>query len=168
MFLELIAAFVAGLGAAGVVLLLNRATGGQLPRWAMPVAAGAAMIGMGIALEMTWAKRTVQGLPEGVAVAETVSESAWWRPWTYVWPQATRMMAVDTVSVRSNDAAPHTRLVDVYLIARWQPTKRVPQLIDCANGTRADVTDAALADPTGAAWQDLPEASDLAKLVCEE
>ncbi len=168
MFLELIAAFVAGLGAAGMVLLLNRATIGRLPRWAMPVAAGAAMIGMGIALEMTWAERTARGLPEGVAVAETVSESAWWRPWTYVWPQTTRMMAVDTDSVRSKDAAPDTRLVDVYLMARWQRTQRVAQLIDCAMGARADVTDAALADPAGAAWQDLPETSDLAQLVCEE
>lgn len=166
MFLELIAAFVAGLGAAGIVLLLNRATGGRLPRWAMPVAAGAAMIGMGIVLEMTWANRTVQGLPDGVAVAETVSENAWWRPWTYVWPQATRMMAVDTASLRTNDAAPDTRLVDVYLMARWRPTQRVPQLIDCATGARADVTDAALADPAGAEWQDVPGTSDLVQLVC--
>lgn len=168
MFLELIAAFVAGLGAAGVVLLINRATGNRLPLWAMPVAAGAAMIGMAVALEMTWAGRTVEGLPDGVTVAESVSESDWYRPWTYLWPQATRLMAVDTASVRTNDAAPGTRLVDVYLLARWQPTRRLPQLIDCTTGARADVTDAALADPAAASWQPVPETSALVKLTCED
>ncbi|MYF88370.1 MAG: hypothetical protein F4186_02705, partial [Boseongicola sp. SB0676_bin_33] len=88
MLLELMAAFAAGLGAAGLVLMANFMTGGRLPRWSMPVAAGGAMIGMAISSEMTWAARTADGLPEGVAVAETVSASVWYRPWTYVWPQA--------------------------------------------------------------------------------
>lgn len=168
MFLELIATFVAGLGAAGAVLLINLATGGRLPRWAMPVAAGAAMIGMAVTLEMTWAARTVQGLPEDVAVAQTVSENAWWRPWTYLWPQATRLMAIDTATVRTNDVAPDTRLVDVYLLARWQPTRRLPQLIDCTTGARADVNDAALADPASASWQPVPASSTLVELACKE
>ncbi len=168
MFLELIATFAAGLGAAGLCLLINLATGGRLPRWAMPVAAGAAMIGVTISSEMTWASRTVDGLPESIAVAETVSESAWYRPWTYVWPQATRLMAVDTATVRKNDAAPDTRLIELYLFARWQPTQQVPQLIDCATSARADVTDAALADPAAASWQPVPEGGDLIRLACEE
>ena len=33
MFVELIAAFVAGIAAAGVVMLVNRLLGGRLPRW---------------------------------------------------------------------------------------------------------------------------------------
>lgn len=168
MFLELIATFAAGLGAAGLVLLVNLATKGRLPRWVMPVAAGAAMIGTTISSEMTWASRTVEGLPEGIAVSDTVTETAWWRPWTYVWPQATRLMAVDTATARSNDAAPETRLVDLYLFARWQAPVKVPQLIDCAAGARADVTDAALADPGAADWRALPDGSDLVKLACED
>ncbi len=168
MFLELIATFAAGLGAAGVVLLLNRVTRGRLPRWAMPVAAGVAMIGTAVSSEMTWASRTADGLPQGVAVAETVTESAWYRPWTYLWPQGTRMMAVDTATVRRNEATPDTRLVDLYLLARWQPTQRVPQLIDCVAKTRADVSDAALADPAAAAWQPLSDENTLLELVCKE
>jgi len=168
MFLELIATFVAGLGAAGIVLLVNRLSRGRLPRWAMPVAAGAAMIGTAISSEMTWATRTASGLPDGVAVAETVSESAWYRPWTYLWPQGTRLMAVDTATVRSNEAAPDTRLIDLYLFARWQPTQRIPQLIDCIAGARADVSDAALADPSAAAWRPLSDQNTLIELVCKE
>ena len=168
MFLELIGTIFAGLGAAGVVLLINIVTRGLLPKWAMPVAAGGAMIAMSIFLEMTWANRTAETLPEGVVVAETLSETAWWRPWTYVWPQATRMMAVDTDTVRTNPDAPGTRLVDLYLFARWQPPARVAQLIDCEAKARADVTDAALADPGAADWLLLGDDNDLAEITCKE
>ena len=44
MFLELIATVFAGLAMAGVVMLVNRTSGGRLPRWTAPVAAGLAMI----------------------------------------------------------------------------------------------------------------------------
>lgn len=168
MFFELIATFVAGLGAAGIVLLLGRLTGGRLPRWLTPLAAGAAMIGVAIWSEMTWGQRTAAALPESVEVAERVEESAWWRPWTYVWPQTTRMMAVDTASIRTNAAADNTRLVDLYLFARWQPATLVPQLVRCSEPARADVTDAALAEPQAADWRPVPADSDLIRLACKE
>ncbi len=153
MFLELIATFAAGLGAAGVVLLLNMATRGRLPRWAMPVAAGAAMIGVGISNEYGWGGRTAAQLPEGVVVIETVTESDWYRPWSFVVPMTTRLAALDTASTRTNPAAPDLRLADLYLFARWRPAAMIPQLIDCAGASRADVTDAALADPAAADWR---------------
>jgi hypothetical protein len=58
MFLELIAAFAAAFVAAGIVLAVNMATGGRLPRWAMPVAAGAAMLGYAVWSEYSWFART--------------------------------------------------------------------------------------------------------------
>ena len=70
MFLELIATFAAGAGAAGLVLVLNLMTGGRLPRWAMPVAAGLAMLGVAISNEASWGARTAQGLPEGLVVVD--------------------------------------------------------------------------------------------------
>ena len=39
MFIELIAVIFAGLACAGMAMLLNRVTGGRLPRWIVPVAA---------------------------------------------------------------------------------------------------------------------------------
>lgn len=168
MFLELIATIFAGVGAAGVVLAINMATKGRLPKWAMPVAAGAAMIAMAIWSEMTWASRTAANLPDGVEVAETVTQSAWWRPWTYVWPQATRLIAVDTNTIQTSPGAEGIRLVDLYLFARWQPPGRVMQLIDCTSGLRADVTDAALKDPASANWVPLAGGSTLTETTCKE
>ncbi len=38
MFFEMVATLVSGFAGAGVVLLLNKISGGRLPKWAMPVA----------------------------------------------------------------------------------------------------------------------------------
>jgi hypothetical protein len=166
MFLELIATFVAGLGAAGVVLLINLVTRGRLPRWAMPVAAGAAMIAFTVGMEYSWGARTAGSLPEGVEVIETVEVRSWWQPWSHVWPRTTRLMAVDTTTARRNEAAPGTWLVDLYLFARWQPTRPVAQLVRCAGPARAVVTEAALADPETAAWSALDPDDALIRAIC--
>jgi hypothetical protein len=168
MFLELIAIFVAGFGAAGIALLVNRLSGGRLPRWVTPLAAGATMLAVAIWSEYSWAQRTAQGLPDGVEVVEVVHDRSWWRPWTRIWPRATRLMALDTDTVRTNDAAPGTRLVDLYLFGRWQPAARRPQLIRCAPPARADVRDATLAAPETASWHPVPAGSDLVRLACED
>ena len=152
MFLELIGTFVAGIAAAGVVLLLNMLTGGRLPKWAMPVTAGVARIGVTVANEYSWGTRTADGLPEGVVVIDDIQTSSWYKPWTYVWPQTVRLTALDTQGVQSREDVPDVKLVDLYLFARWQPPARVPQLLHCADAKRADVTDAALENPAQAVW----------------
>ncbi len=166
MFFELVATFAAGLGAAGIVLILNRITGGRMPGWVMPVAAGLAMLGTTIGSEMSWGKRTTANLPEGVVVFEEIGESAWWRPWTYAAPQTVRLVAVDTTSVRNNPVAPDVRLVDIYLFARWQPVISVGQLVRCNDPARADVSAEALEDPATANWH--PAEPALTELVCKE
>lgn len=152
MFLELIATFVAGIGAAGLVLLINMMTKGRLPKWSMPVAAGAAMIALAVTNEYTWGSRTTEGLPEGVVVIDDIKVSKWYQPWTYVWPQTVRLTAVDTAAVQTRDDVPGVKLIDLYLFARWQAPAKVPQLLNCEEAKSANVTDAALADPTKATW----------------
>src|SRR6056297_1015439 len=118
MFLELLASFSAGIGVAGLVLLFNLITGGRLPKWAMPVGAGLAMIGYGVWSEYSWAERTVSALPDGIEVIETSEESRFWKPWTYAVPQTTRIMAADVAGIRKNDSVQGARLVDLYLYER--------------------------------------------------
>ena len=86
MFIELIATIFAGIACAGVAMVLNILTGRRLPKWVMPIAAGAGMIGMTISNEYTWFDRTAERLPEGVEIATMVQEESWIRPWTQVWP----------------------------------------------------------------------------------
>lgn len=165
MFLELIATFAAGIGAAGFILALNLLTKGRLPKWAMPVAAGGAMLAATVGLEMGWGARTTQSLPDGVIVVETAQETRWWKPWTFVSPQIVRIIAADTTSVQTNEAAAGILLVDLYLFARWQPTALTPQLIDCATNQRADPIGEALLNPSVANWR--AATPDLIAAVCK-
>lgn len=168
MIFELLATFAAAFGAAGLVLVLNRVLGGRLPRWAMPVAAGAAMLAYAIWSEYSWDARTALGMPEGLTVVETVEEGIFYKPWTYLVPQVTRLVAADLGTMRTNPNAPTIRLVDLYFFARWKPPAKIPQLIDCENGARADVTDAALEDPSKADWVSLETARNVSEVICSQ
>lgn len=166
MFFELVATFAAGISAAGLALIANHLTRGQLPRWALPVAAGVAMLGYTVWSEYSWGPRTRAALPEGVEVVMSVEERRFWKPWTYLVPQTTRIMALDRAGVQRNPEAPGILLADIYLFARWTPPAKRPQLVDCTDGRRADATAAALADPADAAWRNAGEDDPLMEALC--
>ncbi|WP_372604173.1 hypothetical protein [Actibacterium sp.] len=167
MFLELIATVAAGMGAAGVMMLLNRLAGGRLPRWMLPAAAGLAMIGFTMWSENTWAKRTAEAFPEGVVVVREVGSKIMWKPWTYAKPQVTRLMAVDLASVQRNPAAPDVRLFNMYLYGRWRAPSMVPQFVNCALPALANVSEAALADPVANAdWMPITTDDKLYEVLC--
>lgn len=143
MFLELIGIIFAGFAVAGVVMLLNKITGGRLPRWAAPVGAGLGMIGVTIASEYSWYTRTAEALPEGVEVIQTVENRSIFRPWTYAAPYIDRFAALDRASVRRNPDLPGQRLADLYFFGRWAPVNRLPVLVDCTAHRRASLADGA-------------------------
>lgn len=172
MFLELIATFVAGFAAAGLALLLNKALGGRLPRWIMPVAAGAAMIGMTISNEYGWFSRTKANLPDGMEVVETVENQSFYRPWTYAYPFTERFVAVDTATMKEHANQPGQKLVDVYLFGRWSPVHKVPVLADCPGNRQATLTDAvSFADDgtvDGADWHNVAADNPTQIAICGE
>ncbi|MFP4275128.1 MAG: hypothetical protein ACLFRU_08890 [Paracoccaceae bacterium] len=163
MFLELIATFVAGLAGAGLAMLVRRISGGRLPRWITPVAAGAAMLGVTISSEYGWYERTRAALPDGFTVARTVEERAWWRPWTLAAPYVERFVVVDRGSIRENSAYPDERLADLYFFGRWSPVRQVELRVDCATGRRALPGDGA-GDTVH--WQEVGTGDPLVVAVC--
>lgn len=140
MYVELIATLVAGIAAAGFVMLLNRLLGGLLPRWLAPVAAGAAMIATTVYNEYTWYERTRDALPDDMIVVQTVNSRAPYRPWTYAVPFVDRFAAADTATMRRHPAQPDMRLADVYFFGRWAAANVVPVLADCKHRKRAALT----------------------------
>ncbi|WP_170788533.1 hypothetical protein [Ruegeria lacuscaerulensis] len=143
MFLELIATIFAGIAFAGVVMVINKFTGGRLPKWVAPVAAGLGMIAMTISSEYSWYDRTKDTLPDGMTVVQEVESRALYRPWTYAVPFVNRFAAIDTVSVRTNEQVPEQRLVDLYFFGRWAPVSKLPVAVDCAQNLRANLADGA-------------------------
>jgi hypothetical protein len=172
MFLELIATFIAGLAAAGLVMLVNKVLGGRLPRWLTPVGAGAAMILVTISNEYGWYSRTTDTLPEGVVVAETGESSAFYRPWTYVWPITERFAAVDTKTTRSHLGQPGIKLADVYFFGRWSPVTKLPVLADCTGLRRAALADGITFQEdgvvSGADWIEVGADDPLVSTICGE
>ncbi len=168
MFIELITTFIVGLAAAGSFLLVNRTIGGRLPRFLLPLAAGAAMIGFAIYSEYTWHARTVGTLPDGFVVISQNESRVFFRPWTYWRPFVDRFAAVEPGAVMTNDAVPDQRIANVYLFGRWQQPARVPVLVDCAGSRRADLIDETDLDAATANWRDLPPTDPLLSALCPE
>ncbi|WP_275286450.1 hypothetical protein [Halomonas elongata] len=95
MIWHLIAAIFAGLGAAGLGLLLRTLSGKRLPRWVVPVCAGLGMLGYQVQHEYGWFDHKQQQLPDSARVVSTTQEPALWRPWTYLLPMTTAFTVVD-------------------------------------------------------------------------
>ncbi|MEX0306863.1 MAG: hypothetical protein AB3N12_05685 [Ruegeria sp.] len=170
MFLELIATVFAGFAFAGVVMVLNKLTGGRLPKWVAPVAAGVGMIAMTISSEYSWYDRTRAELPDGLAIIEEVESRAFYRPWTYAVPFVDRFAAIDTVSVRTNESLPDQRLVDLYFFGRWAPVSKLPIAVNCADNSRANLVDgaefAADGSLTNAAWYKAEAGDPIIEATC--
>lgn len=169
MFLELIAVIFAGIATAGVVMLLGKFLGGQLPRWMAPVAAGLAMIGVTIASEYGWYGRSAAALPEGLVVAETVENQSFYRPWTYVVPYVDRFAALDTATVKSHEAHPQVYLAELYFFGRWAPVSKLPVWLDCGGGRRAlAAADAVFSSglPDGLDWVEPGEGDPVLTTAC--
>ncbi|QFT63165.1 hypothetical protein SAMN05421853_1096 [Roseivivax halotolerans] len=163
MFFELIAVFVAGFAGAGVMLALTKVLP-SLPRWLVPIGAGVAMLATAISSEYSWYDRTVDGLPDGLVVADSISEATFWRPWTYALPMRARFVAVDIDKVQRNQDRPSIYLADLYFFGRWQPVQSVEIMVDCENGRRADP---ALGDGSEPVWRDAGPNDPVVSTICQ-
>ena len=172
MFFELIGTIVAGVAAALLVWAPNRALKGRVPSWLVPAAAGAAMLAATISSEYGWYTRTVATMPDGMVVAQTIEETAFYRPWTYAAPFISRYVAVDQPSTRTHPDHPDQRIVDLVFYGRWTRTAKVPMLFDCAANQRADVVDGIEFGDGGevvnAQWFPLDTDDPLLRTACEE
>ena len=95
MLWHLIAIAVSGLGAAGIGLFLRFLSRKKLPRWIIPVFAGAGMLAYQINFEYSWFDLKQAQLPEGSVVVSTESPNQVWRPWTMVYPMINAFTVLD-------------------------------------------------------------------------
>lgn len=170
MFWELIATVFAGLGAAGIALVIRALSARRAPRWLIPAFAGLGMLGFQIYSEYTWFEHQTSLLPEGVKVVRVVEETALWRPWSYVVPQRVRFMAINLEETTTNRQNPNLVLTNVYLFERRLSARRKPQVLHCTQHARADFSPELQTpepgDPLGPQWQRLPPDDALLSAVC--
>ncbi|MFD1384708.1 hypothetical protein ACFQ45_15175 [Rhodanobacter aciditrophus] len=172
MLWELIATICAGLAGAGIALFVRKLSLKKAPKWLVPAFAGIGMLSFQIQSEYTWYSHQASLLPDGVVVVKTVEEEAPWRPWSMFYPQTTRFIAADINNAAQNNVNDDIYLVDLYFFERRLSAKRVPQVVHCGAGARADFTNK-LSIPAGdtvssSEWQSLASDDPLLKAVCQK
>lgn len=170
MGLELIAAFIAAIACAGLAMVVRRMTGTRLPKWIVPAAAGAGMIGFAVVMEYGWYGRQAGALPEGVVVVWQDQRPQALRPWTMVFPMTTRFLAMDTRSLAAHPGGADLILAEVYGFARWQGIEQALLVVDCASDRSVRLTTQTRIDEagtlTGGEWQALAEGDASAQVAC--
>lgn len=149
MTFEFLAILIAGVGGAGIGLLLRRLSGHRLPKWLAPALAGLGMLGASVWSEYGWFPRLQAGIPEGVELARIGESSSPLRPWTYAFPLVTEAWLVDTRKALRNPQAPDLVLAPVWRFARWQKDQEILVMFDCAGARRVDVTEGVTFSDTG-------------------
>lgn len=103
----LIAAFSAGLAAAGIALILRKISGQRLPKWIVPAFAGIGMLSYQINIEYSWFEHKLEKLPEGSVVISTEAPGSIWRPWTYFVPMTSSFTVLDTAGLNTRPVGDH-------------------------------------------------------------
>lgn len=169
MALTVLGAFAVAILAACVAFILRRMTG-LFPRWIIPAAAGASMLGFTVWNDYTWFGRTVSALPDTVLVTDRFGSRNAIQPWSLLVEPVSRFRAVDLGSLRRLSVQPDIRGVGVFLVARFTPTFVTPQILDCTRGARADADPATLDAqglPPETAWVPVDPANPLLRAVCD-
>ncbi|MDX1677188.1 hypothetical protein [Arsukibacterium sp.] len=171
MLWELIATIFAGLGAAGIALAIRFISRKKAPRWLIPVFAGLGMLSFQVQSEYNWYQHQAGRLPAGVVVIRTVEQRAFWRPWSYIYPQTLRFIAADIGNAAANQRNNAVWLVDLYLFERRLAAKRVPQVVHCQQQARTDFTEnlqiPAPGEAVSPAWQKLDDNDPLLVALCQ-
>jgi hypothetical protein len=171
MIWELLATIIAGVGAAGVALLLRKLSSQRLPRYLVPVFAGMGMLMFQIHGEYTWFDHQSSLLPADVTVVRTIESSSWWRPWSYIKPHTLQFVAMDSKNASSNELNPDLRLVDLYFFEYHQPARRLQQVIHCTLQKRALYSDTLPLPKPGESvderWQSLDSDDVMLQQLCK-
>lgn len=169
MILEFIAALTSGFALLGVVLVINRLTGRRMAQWVFPAAAGLGMLAYSIWSEYSWASRVIVPGSPYVEVSRN-HDSFWYRPWTFLWPQVNRIIALDRRFTRTHPAQPRLVLSRVVRLERWIPESSYLAVFDCDEGAQAPMVEGVelLEDGTvdGAEWMSLPVDDPLLRNAC--
>ncbi|MGR2739843.1 hypothetical protein ACUY1T_15485 [Billgrantia sp. Q4P2] len=168
MIWHLIAAIFAGLGAAGIGLMLRLASGKRLPTWIIPVCAGLGMLGYQIHYEYSWFDHKQSQLPTTARVVDTEQDSMPWRPWTYLYPMTKAFSVVDQSSMVLRQAE-EQQLVE-FILYRFEKEyvdqlHHQPYLMNCSTAEMVPLTNGSR-QPRLDALRQIEQESRLFQAVC--
>lgn len=158
MLWEIIATASAGIGAAGIALLV-RMLFKQSPKWLVSVSAGMGVLLFAVYNEYTWADYTQSRLPKGSVVVAEIPHTAFYKPWSYIKPQILQFVVADKTGVQSLDNQPHIKQVPLYFFERRMKAHQLTILVNCQ--TQQQTSRIGAND-----WSKLPYTANIIKAVC--
>lgn len=99
MLWTIIAIVVSGLGSAGIALVLRNLSRNKLPKWIIPVFAGAGMLAYQIYYEYSWYEHQQPRQPESAVIVSSETGQVFWRPWTFHYPMIIAFTVIDTDNI---------------------------------------------------------------------
>lgn len=130
MLWEIIATASAGIGAAGIALVI-RFLFKKSPKWLVSVFAGMGVLLFAIYSEYSWASYTQSRLPQGSVVVAEIPHTAFYKPWSYIKPQILQFVVADKTGVQSLDNQPHIKQVPLYFFERRMKAHQLTILVNC-------------------------------------
>ena len=144
MIWNLVALVVAGVGAGGIGLILRSLSRNKLPKWIVPVFAGAGMLSYQIHTEYTWFDHKSAQLPENTVVVDTWQGQMWWRPWSFIHPLTVGFTVLDTEKI-SHSQIEQDRIAEFQLYRfdreHTDSVTAGEHLLNCSNGQLLKLTE---------------------------
>lgn len=167
MFWHFVATVTAGLGAAGIALILRSLTRQKAPKWLIPVFGGLGMLSYQIYTEYTWFDHKVSMLPPSAIVVDSQQEQVIWRPWSMFKAQTTVFTVLDGQPQTVDTGQQDVRQVLLYRFEKGVVDKVVTQpfLIHCQRNEMVALSPAGAVVEAGV--RRLSPTSVLWKAVCE-
>ena len=161
MLWEFIATLSAGLGAAGIMMML-RTLFKRLPKSFIPAAAGLGMLLFQIHSEYTWFDHTRARLPESAVVVAEFPQTVFYKPWSYYQPQVLKFVAVDRATTQTRPDAPHELQTTLYFFERRMSAHTWPVLVNCQTRQQANLP----ASGSAPDWQQTEYSARIAAALC--
>lgn len=149
MLVHLISVAAVSLATILFAWLVFRWIGRPMPGATVPALLALSAIGYGVYSEYTWATRTMSQFPPEFEVVHRLSGTSPFAPWSYVIPRVDRLSLIDRREVQTHPDHAEMVWVTLYLLQRFEPTRRVGQLLDCSVGRRMDVDERTPLDDSG-------------------
>ena len=172
MLFTLLGTFIAGIGAAGIVILVYKyILRRERPKVAVPAAAGITMILMQVVLDYGWYSRATADFDKDVIVLRTSEGTSLLQPLSFIIPRTDRFLAFDKASLKTNDSLPGIKMGTMFQVEKDGPTTQILQIFDCVNARRADWSGNMPLDSDvlaqKAKWFDLTSGDPLFAAACE-
>lgn len=170
MFWTLVAAAVAGLGAAGLGMAAYKLSKKRVGKWIIPVSAGIGILAYQISYEYSWYANQLAHQPAGTVVVAQDTTPSFFRPWTYLFPLTSSYTLLEPSQILYQESTNPSARIASFILYRIEkaPVDALiykPHVLNCNTGELLQLQQDNNPDPS-VAMRQLTEQDPLFLAVC--